>query len=92
VRRGRGNGQSTGGGGGKVAAAAAGGTLGAGWELPGGQPDPPPFIPGCHSGRIIWPNHPDNLAPTDILPQGADILAWEARTESLGIFQKQILF
>jgi hypothetical protein len=33
-------------------------TGGLGLELPGGQPNPPPFIPGRHSGRIIrlgWP-------------------------------------
>jgi hypothetical protein len=31
---------------------------GLGLELPGGQPDPRPFIPGRHSGRIIRPRRP----------------------------------
>jgi hypothetical protein len=54
MRTGRGDGQSSGGGGGE-AAAVAGETLGLGLELPGGQPDPAPFILGRHSGRIIRP-------------------------------------
>jgi hypothetical protein len=53
-----------------------------------GQPDRAPYIASRYPAGLSGQSDPDNPAPPDIPPWGADIPAWSARTEKLGKFSK----
>jgi hypothetical protein len=62
-------------------------------ELPGGQPDPAPFILGRHSGWIIWPNVTQIIWPPRIFcPRGQIFWPGKPKTDPLEIFKNRSYF